>query len=104
MSSNTTDNRDFGTWEVDGIYKDEGCPINPLCMTCPLPFCVYDLPHNSKVTAGYFARAKQYPVVAISESANHLAKLTNVNIRTAFRLRRLYKESGGDYVKFLEGN
>jgi hypothetical protein len=102
MSRSSVKSRDFGTWEVDGMYKDQGCLINPLCMTCPLPACIYDLP--DALVKGYFMRAKNYQFTAISDSANHLAELTNVNVRTAFRLRRLYKESGGDYVKFLEGN
>ena len=101
MGSNTVLNRDFGTWDVDGIYADNGCPIHPKCMTCPLPMCVYDLDVNQRTLQGFFSRAKNFQLVSQARDAHHLAELAGINIRSAFRIMRLYKKVGGDYARFL---
>jgi len=99
--NNTTLNRDFGTWDEEGIYKDRGCLIHPKCLTCPLSVCVYDLNVNDATLKGYFMRARNYKLVKICKNATHLAELAQLDIRSAYRILSLYKKVNGDYVQFL---
>jgi len=99
--NNTTLNRDFGTWDEEGIYKDRGCLIHPQCLTCPLPVCAYDLDVNPSTLKGYFMRARNYKLIKFAKNATHLAELANLDIRSAYRILALYRQVNGDYVKFL---
>jgi len=101
MGSNTVLNRDFGQWDVDGIYADNGCPIHPKCLECPLPMCVYDLDLDQQALQGYFNRAKKFHLVKKAKDAHHLAELANIHIRSAYRIMRLYKKVEGDYARFI---
>ena len=45
--------RETATVIEDGLpeecaYRDEGCAIAPSCLNCPLPVCIYDIPHGKQ--------------------------------------------------------
>lgn len=101
MGNNNNNARDFGQWDPAGIYADTGCPVHPHCLDCPLPQCVYDLDITDQSIEGIFIRARNYRKVGASKTAADLAKQTGMTERSAFRIRRRYKESGGDYLKFI---
>jgi len=94
MGNNTSAIRDFGQWDLEGIYKDEGCTLHDRCLTCPLPQCVYG-------NALKYNRAIAFPLISSTMSREELAPKIGVSIRTAQRLIVRYNKVGGDFNKFL---
>jgi len=94
-------NQDFGTWELDGIYKDTGCPVYTKCLKCPLPQCIYDSEPSKGAIKGYSIMASFYPYVQLSEFPEQLSELANISVRSAQRLLKRYREADGDYGRFI---
>lgn len=101
MGSNTRLNQDFGNWELEGIYVDDGCPVNPKCITCPLPFCVLELDIDRRTLEGIYKRARVFPLIQQSESGKHLSELGDMHVVYARSLRATYTKVDGDYAEFL---
>jgi len=101
MGFNTVLSRDFGHWELEGIYEDKGCPVHPKCLECPLPVCVYDLDPPKRIVSGYFNRAKYHKLIQQTNSAKHFAELAGIHIVYARLLLQYYRKVNGDYAKFI---
>jgi hypothetical protein len=100
-TTNNPSARDFGTWELSGIYADVGCGIHSQCLSCPLPSCIYDLDVSDTKRGGFVRFAKIYPLVQQTQDPEGLAKLAGTNIRTAYRHIKRYKDADGDFAKFI---
>jgi len=91
MGNNT---RDYGTWEVTGIYKDEGCSLHPTCLTCPFPDCVYE-------SATKLKRILVYPFITLPISRNELARKAGIGVKAAQIHLARYKQVNGDFNEFI---
>jgi helix-turn-helix resolvase-like protein len=74
-------------------YRDDGCEINPHCLTCPLPRCRYEEPGGLK---GLLNGMRDREIVALRErgmAIEDIADTFEVSKRTVFRiLTERYKE------------
>jgi len=101
MSNNSVIKLDFGKLDPNGAYVDDGCPMHPKCLECPLPCCIYELDVSDNALHGYYTKAKMFPLIQQTETAKELAEVSGMNIRTAFRMRKDFKAVDGNYVKFV---
>jgi len=102
VSNNSVIKLDFGRLDPDGAYVDDGCPMHPKCLECPLPCCIYDLELSDNALHGYYTKAKLFPLIEQTGSAKELAIASGMNVRTAFRMRKMYQAADGNYVKFID--
>jgi hypothetical protein len=75
-------------------YQDDGCEINPHCLTCPLPRCRYEEPGGLK---GLLNGMRDREIVALRGRGipiEDIADTFGVSRRTVFRiLTEKYKEA-----------
>lgn len=67
-------------------YRDDGCEVNPSCLTCPLPRCRYEEPGGLRgLLNGY--RDRQIVEMRMSGTpVEELAERFGVSRRTVFRI------------------
>jgi len=70
--------------ELNKMAKDTGCKLHDDCLTCPFPYCIYDIKRGAirKATMQRSAIIKQ---MAKSCSIEDIAKQFGVSVRTVQR-------------------
>ncbi len=67
-------------------YRDDGCEVNPTCLTCPLPRCRYEEPGGLRALLNA-TRDKQIIQLRLKGTAvAELADQFSVSRRTVFRV------------------
>jgi hypothetical protein len=67
-------------------YRDDGCEVNPTCLTCPLPRCRYEEPGGLRALLNA-TRDKQIIQLRLTGIAvDELADRFSVSRRTVFRV------------------
>jgi hypothetical protein len=94
VSVRTIARGDYGTWELEGIYEDNGCVVHSKCLTCPIPQCVY----GSTIKTN---RALAYPHITPEITSKELAIKLNVSSKTAQKHLARYATVNGDFNLFL---
>ena len=67
-------------------YRDDGCDVNPSCLTCPLPRCRYDEPGG---LTGLLNGLRDREIVALKSrgvAVEEIADTFGVSRRTVFRV------------------
>jgi hypothetical protein len=67
-------------------YRDDGCDVNPSCLTCPLPRCRYEEPGGLRALLN---EARDLEIVALRARGVSVAELAGrfgVSRRTVFRV------------------
>lgn len=68
-------------------YRDEGCDLNPTCLTCSLERCRYDLPNGMRTKRADDHRQRVVALVAQGMGVTTIAREVGVSRRTVFRLK-----------------
>ena len=67
-------------------YRDEGCEVNPACLTCPLPQCIYE--HD---TAPMPIQERDAEIIRLSRSGVRTAAIAAQFELTSITVRRILK-------------
>jgi hypothetical protein len=67
-------------------YRDDGCAVNPTCLTCPLPRCRYD---DDRTLRAILNEPRDLAIVEAKENGVSIAEISSrfgVSKRTIFRI------------------
>jgi hypothetical protein len=74
------------TLPEDTRYRDDGCAVNPTCLTCPLPRCRYD---DDRTLRAILNEPRDLAIVEAKENGVSIAEISSrfgVSKRTIFRI------------------
>ncbi|MGH8629333.1 MAG: hypothetical protein ACREU7_01025 [Burkholderiales bacterium] len=67
-------------------YRDDGCEINPSCLTCPLPRCRYEEPGGLRAIINNMRDQALLELRSQGAEVEELAAYFGVSRRTVFRV------------------
>lgn len=67
-------------------YRDDGCEVNPSCLTCPLPRCRYEEPGGLRAILNESRDREMVELRARGVSVDSIANRFGVSRRTVFRV------------------
>ena len=67
-------------------YRDDGCEVNPSCLTCPLPRCRYDEPGGLRALVNSYRDGKMLELRLEGVPVEDIAERFSVSRRTVFRI------------------
>ena len=83
--------RTYGRVRSDSLpehtrYRDDGCEVNPSCLTCPLPRCRYDEPGGLRGMVNSYRDGQMMEMRLKGVPVEDLAERFGVSRRTVFRI------------------
>lgn len=67
-------------------YRDDGCDIHPICLTCPLPRCRYEEPGGLRAILNEYRDRQIASLRKKGASVDELAGQFGISRRTIFRV------------------
>jgi hypothetical protein len=67
-------------------FRDDGCSLQPACLSCSLSACRYDVPPG--VASAEQRRARLDALIAAGHSLTEAAHALDMNPRSAYRLTK----------------
>lgn len=65
---------------------DSGCHVHPLCLTCPLPQCIYDAPEERLWAARHRHRQRALALRRQGYTMPRIAAALGLSERTVYRI------------------
>lgn len=83
--------RTYGRVRSDSLpehtrYRDDGCEVNPSCLTCPLPRCRYEEPGGLRALVNSYRDGQMLEMRLNGVPVEDLAERFGVSRRTVFRI------------------
>ncbi len=83
--------RTYGRVRSDSLpehtrYRDDGCEVNPSCLTCPLPRCRYDEPGGLRAMVNSYRDGQMMELRMSGVPVEAIADCFGVSRRTVFRI------------------
>lgn len=67
-------------------YRDDGCDVHPICLTCPLPRCRYEEPGGLRAILNEYRDRQITSLRKRGASVDELAGQFGISRRTVFRV------------------
>ena len=67
-------------------YRDDGCDVHPICLTCPLPRCRYEEPGGLRAILNEYRDRQITSLRKKGASVDELAGQFRISRRTVFRV------------------